>query len=78
VRARLNTGGSLFLTRPTLSDHAATREDLLPRAGDLFNWIRQGRLEVRIDGRYPLGQAARAQEELAARHTTGKLILLSR
>jgi NADPH:quinone reductase len=75
---RLNTGGSLFLTRPTLANYVATREELLSRAGDLFRWIRQGRLEVRIGGRYPLDQAARAQEDLAARHTTGKLILLSR
>jgi NADPH:quinone reductase len=75
---RLNTGGSLFLTRPTLVNYIATREELLARAGDLFRWIRQGRLEVHIGGRYPLDQAARAQEDLAARHTTGKLILLSR
>jgi NADPH:quinone reductase len=75
---RLNTGGSLFLTRPTLAHYIATRAELLSRAGDLFRWIRQDRLEVRIGGRYPLDQAARAQEDLAARHTTGKLILLSR
>jgi NADPH:quinone reductase len=75
---RLNTGGSLFLTRPTLAHYIATREELLSRADDLFRWIRQGKLEVRIGGRYPLDQAARAQEDLAARHTTGKLILLSR
>jgi NADPH2:quinone reductase len=75
---RLNIGGSLFLTRPTLGSYIATREELLSRAGDLFRWIRQGRLEVHIGGRYPLDQAARAQEDLAARHTTGKLILLTR
>jgi NADPH:quinone reductase len=75
---RLNTGGSLFLTRPTLVHYTATREELLSRAEDLFRWIRQGRLEVRIGGRYPLDQAARAQEDLASRHTTGKLILLPR
>jgi NADPH:quinone reductase len=75
---RLNTGGSLYLTRPTLASYTATRAELLARADDLFRWIRQGRLEVRIGGRYPLDQAARAQEDLAARQTTGKLILLSR
>jgi NADPH2:quinone reductase len=75
---RLNTGGSLFLTRPTLVHYTATREELLSRAEDLFRWIRQGRLEVRIGGRYPLDQAARAQEDLVSRHTTGKLILLPR
>ena len=71
----LNTSGSLFLTRPTLVDYIATREELLSRADDLFGWITQGKLEVRVGGRYPLDQAARAHEDLAARRTTGKLIL---
>jgi NADPH2:quinone reductase len=75
---RLMTGGSLFLTRPTLVDYIATREELLSRAEDLFGWIRQGKLDVRIGGRYPLAEAARAHEDLAARRTTGKLILLPR
>jgi NADPH:quinone reductase len=75
---RLNTGGSLFLTRPTLVDYIATREELLSRADDLFRWILEGKLDVRIGGRYPLDQAARAHEDLAARRTTGKLILLPR
>jgi NADPH:quinone reductase len=75
---RLAAGGSLFITRPTLGSYIATREELLSRSGDLFRWIRQGRLDVRIGGRYPLDQAARAQEDLAARRTTGKLILLTR
>ena len=72
---RLNTGGSLFLTRPTLGDYIATREELLSRAGDLFGWITEGKLDVRIGGRYPLAEAARAHEDLTARRTTGKLIL---
>jgi NADPH2:quinone reductase len=55
-----------------------TREELLSRADDLFRWIEQGRLTVRIGGRYPLDQAARAHEDLAARRTTGKLLLLPR
>jgi NADPH2:quinone reductase len=75
---RLNTGGSLFLTRPTLGDYTATPDKLRHRADDLFRWIRDGRLTVRIGGRYPLDQAARAHEDLAARRTTGKLILLTR
>jgi NADPH:quinone reductase len=73
---RLNVGGSLFLTRPTLADYVATREELLSRADDLFRWVGQGKLAVRIGGRYPLDQAARAHEDLAARRSTGKLILL--
>jgi NADPH:quinone reductase len=73
---RLNTGGSLYLTRPTMGSYIATREELLERAGDLFGWIAAGELSVRIGGRYPLHEAARAQDDLAGRRTTGKLLLL--
>ncbi len=73
---RLNSGGSLFLTRPTLGHYVADRGELLLRAGDLFSWIAAGELDVRIGGEYPLAGAARAQEDLAARRTTGKLLLI--
>ena len=73
---RLNTGGSLFVTRPTLGSYIASRGELLQRAGDLFSWIEDGRLTVRVGGRYPLAEAGRAQEDLAGRRTTGKLLLL--
>ena len=73
---RLNTGGSLFLTRPTLVTYVADRGELLWRAGDLFEWIAKGELDVRIGAEYPLDGAARAQEDLAARRTTGKLVLI--
>lgn len=75
---RLLAGGSLFLTRPTLGSYIATPDEFRHRAGDLFRWIREGTLTVRIGGRYPLDQAARAHEDLAGRRTTGKLILLVR
>jgi NADPH:quinone reductase len=75
---RLNPLGSLFVTRPTLAHYTVTREELLWRAGNLFTWIREGRLVVRIGGTYPLDQAARAHEDLGARRTTGKLLLLAR
>jgi NADPH:quinone reductase len=75
---RLNTGGSLFLTRPTLVHYVARREELQQRSGDLLRWIAAGQLNVRIGGRYPLADAARAHEDLAARRTTGKLLLLPR
>jgi NADPH:quinone reductase len=75
---RLAAGGSLFLTRPMLGSHIASRNELQRRADDLFRWIRSGALRVRIGGRYPLDQAARAHEDLAERRTTGKLILLVR
>jgi NADPH2:quinone reductase len=73
---RLNTGGSLFLTRPTLRNYAATPEELRWRAGELFDWVRRGELQVRVGATYPLAEAARAQEDLAARRTTGKLLLI--
>jgi NADPH2:quinone reductase len=73
---RLNSGGSLFLTRPTLADHIADRGELLWRAHDVFGWLGKGKLSVRIGAEYPLADAARAQEDLAGRRTTGKLILI--
>jgi NADPH:quinone reductase len=73
---RLQAGGSLFLTRPSLPHYIATREELLHRAGDIFAWIASGELAVRIGGRYPLPEARRAQEDLQARRTMGKLVLV--
>jgi len=73
---RLNSGGSLFLTRPTMVHYVADTEELRWRAGEVFGWIAKGELDVRIGGTYPLADAARAQDDLAARRTTGKLLLL--
>ncbi len=73
---RLNDAGSVYLTRPKLGDHTVTRGELLERSTELFGWVRDGRLKVRIGGSYPLAEAARAQADLAARKTTGKLILI--
>jgi NADPH2:quinone reductase len=56
--------------------YIADRHELLWRAGDLFGWLAEGLLNVRIGGTYPLADAGRAQEDLAARRTTGKLLLL--
>ncbi|HSR25187.1 MAG TPA: zinc-binding dehydrogenase, partial [Candidatus Eisenbacteria bacterium] len=75
---RLNSGGSLFLTRPSLVHYTATRDELLARAREVFGWVAAGRLDVRIGGRYPLADARRAHEDLQARRTTGKLLLLPR
>lgn len=73
---RLNAGGSLFLTRPTLAHHIATRDELLMRAGDLFRWMRRGELRVRIDRTFPLEQAGAAHQALESRATQGKLLLI--
>jgi NADPH2:quinone reductase len=74
---RLNRGGSLKLTRPNVDHFVADREELLARSAELFGWVADGKLEVRIGGTYPLAEAARAQEDLAARKSTGKLVLIS-
>ncbi len=71
---RLNAG-STYLTRPTLHHYVESREDLLRRSGDVFGWVADGTVEVRIGGRYPLEAAARAQQDLESRSTTGKLLL---
>jgi NADPH2:quinone reductase len=73
---RLNSGGSLYVTRPTLAHYIADRAELLWRSGDIFRWIAKGELNVRIGAVYPLGDAPRAHEDLSGRRTTGKLILV--
>jgi NADPH:quinone reductase len=73
---RLNSGGSLFVTRPTLAHYIASVEELRWRAGEVFDLVASGELDVRIFGSYALADAARAHEDLAARRTTGKLLLI--
>ena len=72
----LNAKGSLFLTRPTLAHYIATREELLHRAGALFDWVARGELRVHIDTTFPLAEAAEAHRYLEARKTQGKVLLL--
>jgi NADPH2:quinone reductase len=73
---RLNSGGSLTLTRPTLAHFIAERRELEWRAADLFDALTDGTLEIEIGGRYPLDQAADAYRALEGRSTTGKLLLV--
>jgi NADPH2:quinone reductase len=75
---RLMSGGSLYVTRPSLVHHTRTRGELLDRARDVFEWIADGKLNVRVGGRYPLEQARAAHEDLTGRRTSGKLLLLVR
>ena len=72
----LNRKGSLFLTRPTLVHYVATRDELLARSGELLGWVQSGELSVRVGARYSLAQAADAHRALAARQTTGKVLLI--
>ena len=72
----LNTKGSLFLTRPSLNVYIATREELQQRAGELFGWIREGKLKLRMEFEFPLKDAAEAHRALEGRKTTGKVLLI--
>ena len=73
---RLNTAGSVFLTRPKLFDHIVGTAALRERAAAVYDEVRAGRLDVRIGHRYPLADARAAHEDLQGRRTTGKLLLL--
>jgi NADPH2:quinone reductase len=74
--AILGAKGSLFLTRPGLNQYIATREELLARTDDVFNWLADGRMKVRIEREYPLAEAADAHRALEARQTSGKVLLV--
>lgn len=71
----LNQKGSLFLTRPTLGAYILTREELESRANDIFGWIADGSLKIRIDRTFALSDAKGAHEYLEARKTKGKVLL---
>jgi NADPH2:quinone reductase len=67
---------SLFLTRPTLFQHVATRPELLANARDVFAAVTSGMVRVQPPRTYPLADAARAHRDLESRATTGSLVLL--
>lgn len=73
---RLAAAGSVYVTRPTLAHFVAARQDLLRRAGDVLGRVAEGTLSVRVGARYPLAEAARAHDDLQARRTTGKVLLV--
>ena len=73
---RLNRQGSLFVTSTGLADYIADREELLMRAGELFDVVLGGTVKIEIKQRYPLAEAARAHRELEARLTSGSSILV--
>ena len=72
----LSQKGSLFFTRPTLVHYIATRAELDERAADLLSWIAGGRLKLRTEFEFVLRDAALAHQALAARRTTGKVLLI--
>ena len=72
----LSRSGSLFLTRPTLAHYIATRDELVARAEEVLDWVRQGKVALRIGHEFPLAEAAEAHRQLEARKTTGKVLLI--
>jgi NADPH2:quinone reductase len=74
--AVLNAKGSLSLMRPSLTHNVSNHADVARRAGDLFNWIMAGRLNVTIGNSFPLSEAARAHRMLESRQSFGKILLI--
>lgn len=68
--------GSLFLTRPTLGNYIAGREELLGASAELFDAVGSGAIRVEVRQTYPLEDAARAHADLETRKTTGSTVLL--
>jgi NADPH2:quinone reductase len=73
---RLMAAGSVYLIRPTLGHYVVTPDALARRAEAVFGLVASGDLDIRIGGEYPLERAGRAQDDLANRRTTGKLVLV--
>ena len=71
----LNSHGSLFVTRPSLAHYILDRDELLERTSDLFAWITQGKLSLRIDSTFPLEKAGEAHTRLESRASSGKILL---
>lgn len=72
----LSANGSIFLTRPTLFDYIADRSELERRADDLFGWMADGQLDVRVGHRFAMSAAADAHRAIEGRTTTGKVLLV--
>jgi len=73
---RLNAGGSLTLTRPTLVHFLQNAQERQWRSTEIFDAAAKGTLKVRIGARYPLPEAAQAHRDLETRKTTGKVLLV--
>ena len=73
---RLNSAGSVFLTRPTLAHYTHTADEFSWRAGELLDAIATGTLSVTVSERYPLAEAARAHDDLQGRRTVGSVVLV--
>nr|WP_247784615.1 zinc-binding dehydrogenase [Bradyrhizobium sp. 170] len=76
VPARSTLPKSIKIGYPTFFDHIHTPKLLRARSARLFDWIREGKLKIRIGGEYPLADAAKAHADMESRATTGKLLLI--
>jgi NADPH2:quinone reductase len=74
--AVLNAKGSLFLARPSLTHYVANRVDLERRTDEIFQWIAERQLDVRIDQILSLRDAPKSHERLASRQSIGKVLLI--
>jgi NADPH:quinone reductase len=68
--------GSLYLTRPSLAHYILTREELMQRTSELFDWIQSGVVKIRIDSTFPLAKVADAHRKLESRASSGKILLI--
>lgn len=73
---RLNTAGSVFLTRPKLGDFTRSPDEFAWRAGELMDAIASGALTITVSERYPLREAERAHRDLQGRKTVGSIVLV--
>jgi NADPH2:quinone reductase len=71
----LSNKGSLYVTRPTLATHIASRADLVERANALFDVVKTGKVKIETTKRYKLADAEQAHRDLEARKTTGSVVL---
>jgi NADPH2:quinone reductase len=72
----LSTKGSLYVTRPTLATHIASRADLVERSNALFDIVKSGKVKIETTGRYKLADAQAAHRDLEGRKTTGSVVLV--
>jgi NADPH2:quinone reductase len=72
----LQTKGSLYLTRPTLATHIASRAELVERSNALFEIVKSGKVKIETTARYKLADAAKAHADLEGRKTTGSIVLI--
>jgi NADPH2:quinone reductase len=73
---RLNSAGSVYLTRPSLGHFIRTPDEFAWRAGELMDALADGSLTITVGGHYPLAEAQRAHEDLQGRRTTGSVVLM--